>query len=172
VLWQMQVIVDELVVIAKSQYSQRPGLTLTMGLVAAMLLLRGAGCIASAMFSPRPPEDFSFRRVVGRIAYTDGSPIPSRGMLICFAERHAGDATRPTRSLGCTIVDDPNGDFTTTLRMPSSSVASGTIVVTIASAAGDPLPTHIMPAEYAVADATPLVVDITGRTLDVRLPKP
>lgn len=171
-VWQLQAILEELVAIAKSQYARHPRLTLATGFVAALLLLKGTGCVAAALFSMRPPAEFAFRRVAGRITYADGSAIPAQGMLVCFAERQTADAAGGTRSLGCTTTDATAGTFSTTLRLPSHVRPTGPVVVAITSAAGDPLPADVIPPEYATAETSPLVADVTSWSLDLRVRKP
>lgn len=164
--WQIQAILEELFNLAKDQYRQRPRLTLAAGFVAALLLVRGTGCIATALFSTQPAATFAYKKLSGEIRYEDGSPIPVTGMLVCFVDRQSG------QSLGCATVDEEDGRFSTTVRMSTVGQAGSTASVTIASAAGDALASDVVPEEYATATLTPLTVNLTNTHVEIRVRKP
>ena len=163
--WQIQAIIEELVGLAKERYIQRPRLTLAAGFIAALLLLRGTGCVAAAIFSTRHPETFAYQKVSGEIRYDDGFPIPVNGMLVCFVDRQSG------QSLGCATVAG-DGQFSTTVRMKTVGENGTGTAVTIASAAGDALATDVVPEEYASATSSPLTADLTKSPVEMRIRKP
>jgi hypothetical protein len=164
--WQIQAILEELFALIKEQYAQRPRLTMAAGFVAALLLLKGAGCIATALLTSPPPEAFAFRKIAGAVRYDDDTAVPSTGMLVCFFER--GSA----QSLGCATIGEGDTDFATTLRLANETDHGRGVVVTITSPAGAPLPADVLPTDYATLATTPLTADLSQRFIEIRLRKP
>jgi hypothetical protein len=164
--WQIQAILEELFALIKEQYAKRPRLTMAAGFVAALLLLKGAGCIATALLTSPPPEAFAFRKIAGAVRYDDDTAVPSTGMLVCFFER--GSA----QSLGCATIGEGDTDFATTLRLGNDQDQGRSVAVTITSPAGDPLPADVLSTDYATLATTPLTADLSQRFIEIRLRKP
>jgi hypothetical protein len=169
--WQIRAILEEVITLLKEQYAQRPRLTLAAGLVAGLLFLRGTGCVASALLTTRPPEEFAYLQVRGTVHYADGSAIPANGLLVCFFQRPRDGSPR-VHSLGCTTMAAGRNEFSMALRLDEAEPSADMVVATIASPAGDALPTEIVPEEYAKPHTSPLLVDPTSRSIELRIRKP
>lgn len=169
--WQLQAILEEIFARAKEQYERRPLLTIAVGCVLAAVVLKGTGCIASALLLDSSPP-VSFQSISGTIRYEDDTIIPTETMLLCFFQKRQDVPQEKLHNIGCTMVDTSDGSFSSTLRLSNQEEKTRPCIVAVTSAAGAPLSMDIISEEFASSKTSLLTADLSQWHVRIRIPKP
>jgi hypothetical protein len=114
---------------------------------------------------------FKYVKVRGKIAYDDGTPIPSEGIRLRFAALDAPKVENAVPRPAFARVDN-NGEFASvTSYKPDDGLIPGKHKVAI-EVGGGPGTTVPVPKEYQSISTTPLIVDTADLPLDIKVPKP
>ena len=131
----------------------------------ALCVLLFTGCSGNG-------DPFSYVRVTGKVTYEDGSVIPANLILLGFiSEAEVVGNAHPR--MGTVIVDSKTGEFhDVTSHTPRDGLVRGKHKVTVAGEDHHPLPSNIVPPEYADPKKTPLEIDTDHLPLIIKVPKP
>jgi hypothetical protein len=131
--------------------------------VILLVLVCTAGCNSG---SP-----FKYVKVRGKVAYEDGSPIPTSGIRLRFAALDAPQVEKAYPRPAFARVES-NGEFdAVTSYKPGDGLIPGKHKVAIETGGG-PSANIPVPKEYQSISTTPLVVDTADSPFDIKVPKP
>lgn len=116
---------------------------------------------------------FSYVQVSGKISYDDGELIPAKSMRLVFVSLAETEDPNIRPRPADAGVDVSTGEFGCPIsQRPGDGIVPGQhkVIVTPMDERGAPVP--LIPAEYADAAKTPLIVDTADSPFDLRIPKP
>jgi hypothetical protein len=133
--------------------------------MSALCLLLLAGCSGHS-------DPYSYVKVHGTLTYEDGSLIPAQEIGLTFVPDAASiGKTHP--KAGFCFIDTKTGEFRdVTTHTPFDGLVRGKHKVQVTGQNHVPLPTTIVPAEYADPSKTPLVVDTDHLPFEIKVAKP
>jgi len=126
-------------------------------------------CCVSVGCGSRSP--YSYVKASGKLAYEDGSPIPSRSIRLQFAAQDAptveGAHPRPAVA---NVNEQGEFDCVTSYKY-GDGLIPGTHKVAIEQAV-DQKGQLLVPKEYTSIATTPLVIDTADAPFEIKVPKP
>jgi hypothetical protein len=132
-------------------------------LVVALNLLL-AGCGSS--------DPFSYVQVSGKLAYEDGTLIPSNEIVLTFYPQASPIDAKSYPRPGMVVVDKTGAFSRVTSHLAGDGLVRGKHKVTLTNALRQPLSSAIIPPEYADLSKTPLEVDTTVQPFELKVKKP
>ncbi|MGA2256665.1 MAG: hypothetical protein ABSG53_18610 [Thermoguttaceae bacterium] len=117
-------------------------------------------------------DPFSYVKVSGKATYQDGTLIPAPKIMLSFLpQTEAVGKAHP--HLAWALVDTNTGEFrNVTTHTPHDGLVRGKHKVQITGPDHAPLPTSLVPAEYADFKNTPLEVDTDHLPFEIKVSKP
>jgi len=140
---------------------------LALGLLLALGLIGLGGCGNGSPYNLVP--------ITAKVTYEDGSPIPGEIVQVTFYPQVKPlDAKTYPRAASAQADPSDGSVKNITTITTGDGVPMGKQKVTVASVNGLQQPTGAVPPEYADAEKTPLVVEVTkrGQHFDLQVPKP
>jgi len=132
----------------------------------ALCLLLLAGCSSHS-------DPYSYVKVSGTVTYDDGSLIPAGEIVLSFIPETATAVGKSHPKVGSCFLDTKTGEFANvTTHTPHDGLVRGKHKVQISGQDHRPLPTSLVPAEYADPEKTPLEVDTDHLPFEIKVAKP
>jgi hypothetical protein len=126
-------------------------------------------CILSGCGSGSP---YSYKKVSGKIAYDDGSPIPASALRIRFTALDAPEvANAHPRPAFAVVNTDGSFECATSYKYGDGLIA-GRHKVSIEREGLPDTTKPLVPKEYLSSNTTPIEVDTKDSPFEIKVPKP
>jgi hypothetical protein len=118
-------------------------------------------------------DPFSYVKVSGKVAYEDDTLIPLDGMFLNFYSQTRPIDAKTYPRIGTTLVQKSDGTFSSvTSHLAGDGLIRGKHKVTVTSSTQGPLPSSMVPVEYADPEKTPIEVDTAQQPFVLKVRKP
>jgi hypothetical protein len=118
-------------------------------------------------------DPFEYVKVSGKVTYEDGMLIPLDGMFLNFYSQTPPVDAKTYPRIGTTLVQKSDGTFSSvTSHRAGDGLIRGKHKVTVTSSTQAPLPSSMVPVEYADPEKTPLEVDTAQQPFVLKVRKP
>ena len=144
-----------------------------LAVVISLSVLAGVAPSVREWWSRDSSDPFRYDPVTGRIAYEDGSPIPAETLTATFVPQAPAKDPKTRPRAGVATVDVTSGSFkSVSSHRTGDGIVRGEHVVVISDQYRRPLPSSVIPDEYASTKTSPLRVHSKDAPFDLKVRRP